>query len=100
MIRISINLEFGDGNFERGFAKNQINVTIATLKSKLMQLAIQLSPSPEIPKLYQAWKQQYYSILLKNPHRGFKMHRVAFPYKIVRNKQRHYGASCMSGYNR
>lgn len=71
-MRISINLEFGDGDFERGFAINQMNVTIATFESKIMQIAVELSPSPDIPKLYQDWRHQYHYLLQMSHLRGFK----------------------------
>ncbi len=69
---ISINLEFGDGDFERGFEQNQLVVTVTTFESEITQIAAQLSPSPEIPESYQRWKNQYYSLLQKRKQRGFK----------------------------
>ncbi|BAZ21720.1 WD-repeat protein [Kalymmatonema gypsitolerans NIES-4073] len=74
---ISINLEFGDGDFERGFAQNQFVVTVATSESKITLSRAQLSPSPEIPELYKRWKDEYHSLLKKKllkkkQQRGFK----------------------------
>ncbi|RUS95302.1 hypothetical protein DSM106972_090780 [Dulcicalothrix desertica PCC 7102] len=69
---VSINLDFGDGDFEHGFEQGQFLITIATSNSKNTQIATQLSPSPEIPKLYEHWKHQYYYLLQRRQQRGFK----------------------------
>ncbi|GJD19152.1 WD-repeat protein [Rivularia sp. IAM M-261] len=69
---VSINLEFGDGDFEHGFEQSQFVVTVTTLNSQSTQIVSQLSPSPEIPKLYEYWKRQYHSLLQINGQRGFK----------------------------
>lgn len=66
---ISINLEFGDSDFEHGFNQSQFVVTIATLNFQSTQIFTQLSPSPEIPKLYQDWKHQYHYLI--GQQRGF-----------------------------
>ncbi|GJD19181.1 hypothetical protein RIVM261_041370 [Rivularia sp. IAM M-261] len=66
---ISINLEFGDGDFEHGFNRSQFIVTIATLDLQSTQIVAQLSPSPEIPRLYQDWKHQYHNLIRQQ--RGF-----------------------------
>jgi hypothetical protein len=68
---ISINLEFGDGTFERGFDNPQLVVTITTPDSSITQVSVQLSPSP-LPSLYQAWKKQYDSLRPEGRQSRFK----------------------------
>ncbi|KYC42457.1 hypothetical protein WA1_21065 [Scytonema hofmannii PCC 7110] len=67
-MEIWVNLEFGDGNFERGFSNINLKVTLVNAQCNLTQLEVQLSPDEGIPVFYQLWKEQYYSLL--NHSRG------------------------------
>ncbi|UKO95946.1 nSTAND1 domain-containing NTPase [Nostoc sp. UHCC 0870] len=74
-MEIWVKLEFGEGDFEGGFGKNQLEVTLANAQGQTTELEVYLPPDQEIPLLYQRWKQQYYSIL--NGYRGsFKSNQV------------------------
>lgn len=73
-MKISINLEFGDGDFEHGFEQNQLVVKVSTFESKIIQIPAQLSSSPEIPQSCDTWRQ-YYS--LSNELRAFKKNQVS-----------------------
>ncbi|NMG07380.1 CHAT domain-containing protein [Brasilonema sp. UFV-L1] len=74
-MEIWVNLEFGDGNFERGFGNLNLEVTVANAQRNITQLEVQLPPNAEIPVSYQRWKEQYYS-LLKHSRGGFKKNQV------------------------
>jgi WD40 repeat protein len=62
-MEIWVNLEFGDGNFECGFSKTNLKVSIANAQEKVAQIEVQLPPDKEIVVFYQRWKEQYYSLL-------------------------------------
>lgn len=68
-MRISINLEFDNGDFGRGFT-NQLTVTDATSNSIITHSSVQLSPKPEIAKSYKSWQEQYINLVDPNSHRG------------------------------
>ncbi|MDB9350323.1 eIF2A-related protein [Nodularia spumigena] len=70
-MEIWVNLRFGDGNFQQGFAQNQLDITVANPEAHITQIEFPLPPDHEITGFYQRWKQQYYS-LLKNYRGGFK----------------------------
>ncbi|MBD2296367.1 CHAT domain-containing protein [Anabaena sphaerica FACHB-251] len=74
-MEIWVNLEFGDGNFERGFSKNQLGVKTANAQGKITQIEVQLPADQEIPGFYQRWKEQYYS-LLQNSRGSFKNNQI------------------------
>ena len=74
-MEIWVNLEFGDGNFECGFAKINLKVTVANAQNNITQLEAQLPPNREISVFYQRWKDQYYS-LLNHSRGGFKNNQV------------------------
>ncbi|NMG19440.1 CHAT domain-containing protein, partial [Brasilonema bromeliae] len=74
-MEIWVNLEFGDGNLERGFGNLNVEVTVANAQRNITQLEVQLPPNAEIPISYQRWKEQYYS-LLKHSRGGFKNNQV------------------------
>ncbi|MBW4670291.1 MAG: CHAT domain-containing protein [Cyanomargarita calcarea GSE-NOS-MK-12-04C] len=80
-MEIWINLEFGDGNFECGFAKINLNVTVANGQENITQQEVQLPPNTEISDSYQRWKEQYYS-LLNHSRGGFKNNQVTHISKI------------------
>ncbi|BAZ20340.1 WD-repeat protein [Kalymmatonema gypsitolerans NIES-4073] len=67
-MEIWVNLEFGDGDFERGFGKINLKVTVANAQENITQLEVKLPPNTEISVSYQRWKEQYYSLL--NHSRG------------------------------
>ncbi|WP_414585326.1 eIF2A-related protein [Scytonema sp. PCC 10023] len=67
-MEIWVNLEFGDGDFERGFGKINLKVTVANAQENITQLEVKLPPNTEILVSYQRWKEQYYSLL--NHSRG------------------------------
>ena len=66
-----INLKFGDGDFQQGFSYNKNTVTIINIECKSTELEIKLPPAPEIPVLYQKWKNSY-SSLVSTARMGFK----------------------------
>ncbi len=72
-MEIAVNLEFGDGDFERGFPQIKLQATNAQRNS--IQLEAQLPPVPELPVSYQIWKDKFDS-LLKNSRGGFKKQQV------------------------
>jgi hypothetical protein len=74
-MEIWVNLEFGDGNFERGFSNINLEVTVADAQGNTTKIEVQLPPEAEIPVFYQSWKEQYYS-LLKHSRGGFKNNQV------------------------
>ncbi|MDJ0695610.1 myosin kinase [Mastigocoleus sp. MO_188.B34] len=66
-----VSLKFGDGNFDEGFSKNSNIFTVVKINCESITRKIQLPPAPEIPVLYQKWKNSYASLV--NPVRmGFK----------------------------
>jgi WD40 repeat protein len=74
-MEIWINLEFGDGNFESGFGKINLKVTVANGQENITQQEVQLPPNREISDSYQRWKEQYYS-LINRSRGGFKNNQV------------------------
>lgn len=74
-MEIWVNLELGDGNFERGFGKTQLKVNIPNAQGNITQIEVQLPADKEIPGFYQRWKEQYYS-LLNNSRGGFKNNQI------------------------
>jgi WD40 repeat protein len=80
-MEIWVNLEFGDGNFERGFGKINLKITVANAQENITQLELQLPPNTEISVSYQRWKEQYYS-LLNHSRSGFKNNQVTHISKI------------------
>lgn len=74
-MEIWVKLEFGEGDFEDGFAKNHLEVNIANAQSQIKPIKFHLPPDQEIPLFYERWKQQYYSLL--NGYRGsFKTNQI------------------------
>ncbi len=76
-MEIWVNLEFGDGNFERGFGKINLKILVANAQNNIRQLEVQLPPNTEISVSYQRWKEQYYS-LLNYSRGGFKNNQVTY----------------------
>jgi hypothetical protein len=75
MIEIKLNLEFNDGNFQQGFSKIYLKIDVINSNFNIESrhnepLEAQLSPAPEIPVCYQAWKKLY--SYLTNSKRAFK----------------------------
>lgn len=90
-MKITVNLEFGDGDFDRGFP--QIKLQVVDTQHNSRQLEVQLPPAPEIPVSYQIWKDRFDS-LLKNSRGGFKKNQVtnlstAEYYQITENLSNH-----------
>ncbi|MEM6753679.1 MAG: hypothetical protein AAF630_11975, partial [Cyanobacteria bacterium P01_C01_bin.38] len=61
---LTISLRFGNGDFQHGFDKNMLTVSEVDSPSPIL-LETHLTPLPEIPVLYQKWKDEY--INLSNP---------------------------------
>jgi WD40 repeat protein len=74
-MEIWVNIEFGDGNFQHGFSNNKLEVKIANGQGNIANIEVQLPPTEEIPRYYQCWKEQYYS-LLKSSRGGFKKNQI------------------------
>ena len=69
-----INLKFGDGDFERGFRKIQLQIDEFYNQKNFIELEIQLPPGKEILDSYERWIESYE--LLTFNSRGFKKNQV------------------------
>ena len=58
---LKIGLKFGNGDFENGFDKNTLTVSVVDSQNPIL-LETQLTSSPEIPVLYQKWKDEYINL--------------------------------------
>ncbi|NEU83746.1 CHAT domain-containing protein [Nostoc sp. UIC 10630] len=74
-MEIWVNLKFGDGDFEQGFSKIQLQIDAFSTQSHPTQLETQLPPAQEIPKSYENWKK-IYDLLAQPNSRGFKKNQV------------------------
>ena len=64
-MQIRISLKFSDGDFHQGFGLQKKLVLVVSNEDKSTEIEIKLPPAPEIPVLYQKWKDSY--IKLANP---------------------------------
>ena len=64
-MQIKISLKFSDGDFHQGFGLQKKLVLVVSDEYKSTEIDIKLPPAPEIPVLYQKWKDSY--IKLANP---------------------------------
>ena len=64
-MQIKISLIFSDGDFHQGFGLQKKLVLAVSNEGKSTEIEIKLPPAPEIPVLYQKWKDSY--IKLANP---------------------------------
>lgn len=74
-MEIWVNLDFGDGDFQKGFSKIQLKIDDLLKPNQFSPLEAQLPPAHEIPTTYELWKNIYYS-LLQHPKRGFKDNQI------------------------
>ena len=58
---LKIGLKFGNGDFQYGFDKNTLTVSVVDSQNPIL-LETQLTSSPEIPVLYQKWKDEYINL--------------------------------------
>jgi WD40 repeat protein len=74
-----VNLKFGDGDFEQGFDKIQLQIdafsTQTNINPNINPLETQLPPAPEIPSSYESWKKTY-DLLAQSTSRGFKKNQI------------------------
>ncbi|MBW4430337.1 MAG: CHAT domain-containing protein [Pelatocladus maniniholoensis HA4357-MV3] len=74
-MEVWVNLKFGDGDFEQGFNKIQLQIDAFSNETNITQLETQLPPAPEIPSCYESWKK-IYDLLAQPTSRGFKNNQV------------------------
>jgi WD40 repeat protein len=74
-MEVWVNLKFGDGDFEQGFNKIQLQIDAFSTETNITQLETQLPPAPEIPSSYESWKK-IYDLLAQPTSRGFKNNQV------------------------
>ncbi|MFB2770574.1 CHAT domain-containing protein [Pelatocladus sp. BLCC-F211] len=70
-----MNLKFGNGDFEQGFSKIQLQIDAFATRTSISQLETQLPPAQEIPNSYEHWKK-IYDLLVQPDSRGFKKNQV------------------------
>ena len=58
---LKIGLKFGNGDFQHGFDKNTLTVSVVNSQNPML-LETHLTPSPNIPVLYQKWKDEYINL--------------------------------------
>jgi hypothetical protein len=74
-MEVWVNLKFGDGDFEQGFNKIQLQIDAFSTQTNIEPLETQLPPAPEIPSSYESWKKTY-DLLAQPTSRGFKKNQV------------------------
>lgn len=74
-MEVWVNLKFGDGDFEQGFNKIQLQIDAFSTQNNSQQLETQLPPAQEIPNSYERWKK-IYDLLAQPTSRGFKNNQV------------------------
>ncbi len=74
-MEVWVNLKFGDGDFEQGFNKIQLQIDAFSTENNITQLEAQLPPAQEIPNSYKSWKK-IYDLLAQPTSRGFKNNQI------------------------
>ncbi len=77
-MKISINLEFSDGDFYLGFDYINLRIKTSNKRGHFKQVAIKLPPAPNIPSTYEKWKQVYDCLTSADIRRGFKKNQTNF----------------------